>query len=364
MGLRRTTLTCPLPFDLKRAHTLYRGLFSSVTDLIDGKRLLMVPSGPLTTLPLQVLVTEPVADTTTYADAVWLGVRQPITVLPSVASLQALRKFAKAVPRFWQSPARRPSGAELAGRAGATGARDHQRCPDGQPQRVATVTQRGEALTPLGRAGLVDVADLKGLLPLPETADELCAVARSLGAPEGEVRLGARATETELKALSASGRLADYRVVHFATHGALSGDIQGSAEPGLVWTPPSAATATDDGYLTASEIAQLKLDADWVVLSPCNTAGGGAKGAEPLSGLARAFFYAGARALLVSHWSVDSAATVRLITGAFAELERDPTIGRAEALRRAELSLIKGGPRFAAHPAYWAPFVVVGDGSR
>src|SRR5262249_30067084 len=106
-----------------------------------------------------------------------------------------------------------------------------------------------------------------------------------------------------------------YQIVHFATHGLLASETKeatGSlAEPALVLTPPSTATESDDGLLTASEIARLKLNADWVVLSACNTAGGGSTASgEALSGLARAFFYAGARALLVSDWAVDSDAAV------------------------------------------------------
>jgi CHAT domain-containing protein len=136
------------------------------------------------------------------------------------------------------------------------------------------------------------------------------------------------------------------------------------AEPALILTPPQVATVEDDGLLTASEIAELKLDADWVVLSACNTAAGQSDkpNAEALSGLARAFFYAGARAVLVSHWAVNSEATVQLITKAFAELMADPLMGRAEALRRSMVSLIdRGGGN--AHPAIWAPFVVVGEGA-
>src|SRR5262249_14920909 len=123
------------------------------------------------------------------------------------------------------------------------------------------------------------------------------------------------------------------------------------AEPALILTPPPRATDEDDGLLTASEIAQLKLDADWVVLSACNTAAGESSkpGTEALSGLARAFFYAGVRALLVSHWAVNSEATVKLITKTFDELTVDPKTGRAEALRRSMQALIEKGGTYS-HP--------------
>ena len=215
------------------------------------------------------------------------------------------------------------------------------------------------------RSGLADRAHLKAQLPLPETADELCAVARDLGGDLADIHLGSRATERSLKALSADGRLAQYRILHFATHGTLAGQIAGASEPGLILTPPESATEEDDGYLAASEIAALKLDADWVILSACNTAGGAdaAKEAQALSGLARAFFYAQARALLVSHWEVDSEATVTLVTAAVGSVARDSKMGRAEALRRAILAMIDKGQPHQSHPAYWAPFVVVGEGA-
>ena len=156
--------------------------------------------------------------------------------------------------------------------------------------------------------------------------------------------------------------MAKYRLLHFATHGAIAGQLRGTHEPGLVLTPPDVATEEDDGYLSASEIAALKLDADWVILSACNTAAGAATSAEALSGLAWAFIYAQARALLVSHWEVYSDATVKLITASFREMARDPKVGRAEALRRSMLALIDKGEPHEVHPSYWAPFVVVGEG--
>jgi CHAT domain-containing protein len=226
--------------------------------------------------------------------------------------------------------------------------------------------------------GSTDLAALRAQMPLPETADEVCAVARSLGALAAQgaetetVWLGARATEANLKALSRAGTLARARVLHFATHGLLAGEsaaiLKAKAEPALILTPPKdavapTALAEDDGLLTASEVAQLDLDADWVVLSACNTAAGEKGDAEPLSGLARAFFYAKTRALLVSHWYVDSEAAVKLTTGAFDALREDPKIGRAEALRRSMARLISSGRPEEGHPEYWAPFVLVGEGA-
>jgi CHAT domain-containing protein len=158
--------------------------------------------------------------------------------------------------------------------------------------------------------------------------------------------------------------LADYRVVYFATHGLVSGDVAGLSEPSLALTLPREPTELDDGLLTASEVALLKLNADWVVLSACNTAAADKPGAEALSGLARAFFYAGARALLVSHWSVHSEAATRLTTSTVAIMKADPTLGRAEALRSAMQAYMndRSSPR-NAYPALWGPFSIIGEGA-
>jgi CHAT domain-containing protein/tetratricopeptide (TPR) repeat protein len=372
LGLEVSPAAWP-PFDLTKSHELYQALLAPFADLTNSKHLIIVPSGPLTSLPFHVLVTRPVdpllAGMARYRRAAWLAMQQPVTVLPSVGSLQALRRLGPSQARepyigFGNPLLLGPSGTDKR-------AWQKQHCAPG-------VIRSAEAKGRTGRGvslRTVDLMQLRAQEPLPETADELCAVAGALGALARQretVWLGERAIERNVKALSREGKLARYKVLHFATHGLLAGEseaiLKAKAEPALILTPPKdgatiAELEQDDGLLTASEVGQLELDADWVVLSACNTAAGDVGDAEALSGLARAFFYAKARALLVSHWYVNSDAAVRITTRAFAELSANPQIGRAEALRRSMAELItKGAAAHDAHPAYWAPFVLVGEG--
>jgi CHAT domain-containing protein len=141
--------------------------------------------------------------------------------------------------------------------------------------------------------------------------------------------------------------------------------VKDLAEPALALTIPSQPSELDDGLLTASEVAQLKLNADWVVLSACNTMAGDRPGAEALSGLARAFYYAGARALLVTHWPVASAQSAQFTMTVFDVLKDNPGLGRAEALRRTMLAFLADPslPPYYAYPAIWGPFSLVGEGA-
>ena len=202
---------------------------------------------------------------------------------------------------------------------------------------------------------------------LPETADEVRSVAIALKAdPNADVFLGDKANEDAVR----TADLAHRRVVMFATHGLVPGDLDGLQEPALALSPPGVAHVQGDGLLTMSKILGLKLDADWVVLSACNTAAGSGAGAEAVSGLGRAFFYAGTRALLVSNWPVETTSARALTTDLFRRQAEQPSLSRAEALRQAELALIDGPgfladgkPVFSyAHPIFWAPFAVIGDG--
>jgi len=330
------------PFPAAHAYALYQKLIGPAEPLLAGiHHLLIVPDGALQSLPMAVLVTRPPQQDPErpedHREIEWLARHYAVTVLPAVSSLRALREFGNT--EHASAPFLGIGDPVLTGAAG----------------RTTSVT-----LASLFRGATADVEKVRALPPLPETAAELHAIGKTLGASEADLLLGARASEPVLGQMS----LDRYRIIEFATHGLVSGELKGLTEPALVLTPPAQATSDDDGLLTASKIATLQLNADWVVLSACNTAAGdGTPDGGGLSGLAKAFFYAGARSLLVSHWRAWSGATVKLTTGTFAELASDPSIGRAEALRRAMMAMLdpQSSPEFA-HPLAWATFVLAGEG--
>src|SRR6266852_81710 len=330
-------------FDVAAAHKLHADLVAPVADSLKGAtHLIVVPTGPMLSLPPGLLVTQPtpapagLAEKADYRQVPWLGKQVAISVLPAMTSLKSLRAVAG------RSKAPQPFiGFGDPAFAGAPGD-----------------TRSMAALASLCRdGGAVDSELVRNLPRLRDTAGEIRQIAKTLKAPETDVILGAQATEAKVR----STDLSQYRVVAFATHGLLPGDLKCKGEPALALTPPANSTAAEDGLLDASEVAELKLDADWVILSACNTAAPDGKlGGQSLSGLARAFFYAGARGLLVSHWAVASQPTALLTTSLFEAYSRDQSVGRAAALRSAQLKL-QADPAMS-HPALWAPFVLVGDG--
>ncbi|MBC8049051.1 MAG: CHAT domain-containing protein, partial [Chitinophagales bacterium] len=350
----------PLPFDGAEAHNLYRTLFGEVARDISGRHLIVVPTGALARFPMQVLVTEKPANGAAFKDWQWLGAAQPLTVLPSVASLEPLRAGSK------NAVAQKPFlgfGNPLLTGANGTDRRafDIMACRDGKPQFIAAGDRQSDARGLAVAPRPDDFSDIiRRQAPLPETADELCRVASVLGADNAAVKLGKDATESEVKRLSGNGQISEYSVLHFATHGLKAGDLAFMQEPSLLMTPPQTGDGADDGLLTASEIARLKLNSDFIVLSACNTAAGQNAETEALSGLARAFLYAGSRGMLVSHWPVNSQAAVEIVTRLFAISVNASDKSRAEAMRTVLSGLARSAQPARSHPSYWAPFVMLG----
>jgi CHAT domain-containing protein len=345
-------------FDRDAAYGLYHELVEPVEPALAGvKRLYVASAGALGQLPLGLLVTrapvagEDDADPAVLAASDWFADRYALLALPAVSALRA-------------EPAPAPKASANAGFVGFGAPVLRGAAGGGRSAVSSKLFARANAQ---GQA-LADVAALRQLAPLPGTQVELQAMAAQY-AGQATLALGAEATEARLKALP---QLSRARVIAFATHGLLPRELRGMDEPGLVFTPPAQASALDDGVLTASEAAGLSLAADWIILSACNTAAGaGASGGESLSGLGRAFLYAGARALLASHWRVSDDATAALTTETLGAWHGE---GRAQALqaamravrtgKRADGSPVPGWKPAWAHPAAWAPFVLIaaGDG--
>jgi CHAT domain-containing protein len=330
-------------FDIALAHQLYQRLFGSIKNkLTDLDHLVVVPAGPLASLPFSLLV-ETAPTNQRYADASWLIKRLAISNEPSLRSFYLQRTTTAQT---------QPTKSLL-----AFGNPRLQ----GKSEKKASSSTLSALATSCRQDGPASGDLIRSLAPLPETEDELKVVNRVLSAKNKNgsvVHTSDAATEDKLRSES----LGDYRVLYFATHGLLPGELKCQAEPALVLTPPSSPVSrANDGLLEASEIASLRLNADLVVLSACNTAGSAGKfGGDALSGLAESFFYAGARSLVVSHWQVSSKATAELMSGMFEALGPDLTGGAARSLQTSQLKLIK--QEKTAHPLFWAAFVIVGDG--
>lgn len=331
--------------DLRLAHLLYQRLLSPVSTQLAGKNhLLFVLNGSVSSLPPQVLVTQAPANNN-FREAKWLVRDHAISILPTVSSLKLLRSQTE------NSRATKPF----------IGYGD----PVFDASREQSIPLRASvrSYTAFFEGARTKTDLLRRWLPrLPATGLEVAAVGQSQGASDSDIRLRENASEAGVK----KAKLDQYNIVYFATHGLVAGEVeqvQGEgAEPALAFSIPEKPTDLDDGLLTASEVAQLRLNADWVVMSACNTAAEGRPGAEALSGLARAFFYAGARALLVTHWVVDDEGTAELMERTFRYASKNPNQRAAEALRQAMISIMNDNdnPHWA-DPGYWAPFVLVGE---
>jgi CHAT domain-containing protein len=337
-----------------------------------AKSLIVATNGSLGLLPLGLLPTESAevkADVepmfASYRSVSWLARTHAVTVIPSASALRTLRR----------SPAPKAKREQLIGFGDALFNPDQAKDDADEKARVVALATRSLATRSLPirlraapRTQGAQSAGI-GLLPrLPDTADELQSIALALEADPAKVlHLGKAANESTVKGMD----LSRFRVIAFATHGLVPGELDGLTQPALALSAPKVADVDGDGLLTVDEILGLRLNADWVVLSACNTGAGAGAGAEAASGLGRAFFYAGTRALLVTNWSVHSASARELVADLFRRQRLAGGLSRAEALRQASMALLdgpgfvddKGATLFTyAHPIFWAPYTIIGDG--
>jgi CHAT domain-containing protein len=360
------------PFDLALAYELYGLLLQPVeAGWKPAKSLIVVTNGALGLLPLSLLPTAPVnvkqgeePAFAGYRAVPWLGRTHAVTMVPSSAALRTLRQLPPGSDTREQMIG---FGDPIFSKAQAD--EEALQRPDA-PIQVADVSTRGIPLKRRSAPQLegVDSAELAQLPRLPDTAEELRSIALALEVdPSKVLKIGVEANERTVKTTD----LSKYKIIVFATHGLVPGELNGLTQPALALSAPDVAGVDGDGLLTMEEILALKLDADWIVLSACNTATGAGAGAEAASGLGRAFFYAGTRAILVTNWSVNSASARALVSDLFRRQASDAKLSRGEALRRAMMALIDG-PGYQdehgntlfsyAHPLFWAPYTIIGDG--
>jgi CHAT domain-containing protein len=349
-GLRKTieldeTAAKPeLPvFDVVSAYDLYETLFGPIAQELDGlKRLVVVPSGPLVALPLEVLVTEKSAPITdgNYGNVHFLVEKLALSYIPSAQNLVVLRQKTKGSSA--------PEGSYV-GFGDFRPASEQQLSASFPPDRCRD-----------------DLTGLEQLPPLPGTQREVSFVGHTLfNAPAQDIVLGADFTKSRVQSMD----LSQFRIVHFATHALLPTDLSCRSEPTIVLSPDPKAPNADSAFLNVADILGLKLDANLVLLSACNTGSNGQNTGDSLSGLARSFFFAGARGLLVTHWALSD------VSGpALTALTLQPSNGTedtAQALQQAKLYLMHDAARkygekgnFYTHPFAWAPFVLIGDGAQ
>ena len=380
-----TTLGDIPSFDLAGAYDLYYRILKPVEPAWkDAKDLLVTVIGPLGQLPLSLLPTEPVQLTgekgelfANYREVPWLIRRASVTMLPSINALITLRPLQDGDPKRkafagFGDPIFNRQQMAMGEGSPSTAPAPEVKAPGNiqLASRGTKVQVRGVRIAAKANldSGSIVSTQLDKLDRLPDTAEEIRSIARVLSAdPGSSIFLRKDFSKHRLQTMN----LADRRVIAFATHALVPGDLDGLDQPALALSSPEVTGDKGDGLLTTDEILKMKLNADWVVLSACNTGAAEGQGAEAVSGLGKAFFYAGTRALLVSLWSVETTSARKLVTGTFQAQEENKSLSRAQALRKSMLNLIDRdtlkddatGKIVAsyAHPLFWAPFVIVGD---
>lgn len=311
-----------------------------------AQRVLICPDGPLQVLPFAALVSQAGPRQRYFIEDKPLHTISSVTVYAETRRSAMERHIRRAAGEARPGWTLLGFGDPLYTKAAATPA------SEGKLVRRASVQhaerhQDTTELTYLRRRGL-------GLIPLPRTRDEVEAIVGLFG-KSARAKLGSEATETVVKREAKNAG-----ILHFASHGWMD-EVMGLSS-GLALSQPEALgrepTADDDGLLQAWEIFEhVRVNADLVVLSACQTALGQDLNGEGLIGLTRAFLYAGAQSVVVSLWDVSDVGAAEFMKAFYQELRKGAT--KDVALQRAMTTMYINPTR--RHPFYWAAFILVGD---
>ncbi len=329
------------PFDAAAAYELYRLVFAPVAQTLQGvTEVSWYGHGPLGAVPPAVLISAPPAKPLLRTAAEFNQAKFLVDRY-AFSALADLSLFA------WHRD--RPRASRSESRFLGVGA----------PLLTAEEVAGGPRSRSYELAGGLDGTELAALPKLAESVDEMRGLAGIVGEPNATLWLGPDASEQRF----VGDALRGYGLIALATHGFLPGEVRGMPEPSLMLALAPGRQDRFDGLLTSREIASLQLDSPLVILSACNTASAdGRPHGETFTGLSQAFFNAGARSLMVSHWPVMSGAAVQLTVGTV-ERSRTPETSLSRSLQLAMQAARTAGAASAieAHPSFWGPFVIVGD---
>jgi CHAT domain-containing protein len=318
---------------------LYRTLLRPLESALGSShKLIIVPDGLLSYLPFETLLIPDAVSGNSARRPVSTGYRKPLFLLQRFAISYSPSASALASVRTRARGAAGPAMSLLAFGDPLYHAENVNPAivrPAGMPAQ--SYKERGLDLT-----------------QLPFTRAEVSAISSLFPPPQEKIYLGVDATEANVKA----EKLDQYRYLHFAAHGYV--DEESPARSGIVLS--LTADPKEDGVLQTGEIMRLRLNADLVTLSACRTGLGRLVNGEGVVGLSRAFFYAGARSLVVSLWNVNDMATSELMASFYQNLNRG--LPKDEALRQAKLTLMKAHRGGWRHPYFWAPFVLIGHATK
>ena len=379
-----------LPFAVNKSYELNKNIFLFLKDELKlTKKLIIIPDGPLNSLPLHVLATKQEKNCLDCRSVKFNLNNYAFSYLPTAETLINLDRYEekfdfvktskfKSILKEAKELGKSKTGVELLKKITKkrkTKDKSKTKIIEGQlaylgvgDPNLSLATKKidtnnlnkVESLRSLFRSGIIKGREIKEIYrPVEGSAEEIKTVANYLKPLSSKILLQDDANEINLKEMD----MRQFKIIHFATHGEISGALEGLNEPFLVLTPPDIGNENNDGLLTMTEIMALSTNADLVVLSACNTAAGDMPGSEGFSGLAKSFFISGSKSILVSNWYVETYSAQELVINLFKNIKDYPELTLSENFKTTMIEQMKKD-KVKSHPLFWAPFVIVGKDSK